>query len=212
MGHHATAASYSPGTRHEGLILRRALFGGTFDPPHVGHLAVAQAAWEQLSVDIVTFLPAGDPWQKSDDRPVTPAAIRCEMLVAATRHVPYFEVDTREADRDGPTFTWDTVGSFGDQDVVLVLGADAASRLRSWHRGPDLIDRVEIAVVGRPGTSRRDVEVAVPEARWLEMPGLDISSTQLRSWLGRGYSGRFLIPDGVTDVVRARGLYSGEQS
>ena len=208
----ATAGTYSPDTRHEGLILRRALFGGTFDPPHVGHLAVAQAAWEQLSVDIVTFLPAGDPWQKSDDRPVTPAPIRCEMLVAAIRDVPYFEVDTRESDRDGPTFTWDTVGSFGDQNVVLVLGADAASRLRSWHRGPDLIDRVEIAVVGRPGTSRQDVEDAVPQARWLEMPGLDISSTQLRSWLGRGYSGRFLIPDGVADVVLARGLYSGEQS
>lgn len=132
------------------------------------------------------------------------------MLAAAIRDVPYFEVDTREADRDGPTFTWDTVGSFGDQGVVLVLGADAAAGLRSWHRGADLVDRVEIAVVGRPGTSRRAVDDAVPQARWLEMPGLDISSTQLRSWLGRGYSGRFLIPDGVADVVVVRGLYSDE--
>ncbi|MEX1043934.1 MAG: nicotinate (nicotinamide) nucleotide adenylyltransferase [Acidimicrobiia bacterium] len=187
--------------------MRRALLGGTFDPPHIGHLAVAQAAWEQLSVDIVTFLPAGDPWQKSDDRAITPAAIRCRMISAAVEGVLHFEVDRREAERGGPTFTWDTIESFADDHVTLVLGADAAAGLRSWHRGDELAERVEVAVVGRPGTERAEVERAVPGAQWLEMPELDLSSTQLRAWLGRGFSGRFLIPDGALGVIAENGLY-----
>lgn len=187
--------------------MRRALLGGTFDPPHIGHLAVAQAAWEQLSVDVVTFLPAGDPWQKSDDRAVTPATVRCRMVSAAVEGIPHFEVDPREAERDGPTFTWDTITSFADDHVILVLGADAAAGIRSWHRGDELAERVDVAVVGRPGTARPEVDMAVPGAQWLEMPELDLSSTELRAWLGRGFSGRFLIPDGTLGIIADSGLY-----
>ncbi|HSJ29755.1 MAG TPA: nicotinate (nicotinamide) nucleotide adenylyltransferase [Acidimicrobiia bacterium] len=187
------------------------MLGGTFDPPHIGHLALAQAAWEQLAVGTVTFLPAGDPWQKSDDRHVTPAAIRCEMVEAAVGEIPYFGVDLRETERGGPTYTWDTVRSFVDDEPVLVLGADSAAGLKSWHRGQDLIDGVEIAVVGRPGTSRDDVMRVVPSARWMEMPALDISSTELRDWIGSGFSARFLVPDPVLDVIRFHGLYSATQ-
>lgn len=188
--------------------MRRALLGGTFDPPHIGHLAVAQAAWEQLSVDIVTFLPAGDPWQKSDERTITPAAVRCRMVSAAVEGIPHFEVDRRETERDGPTFTWDTIQTFIGDQVTLVLGADAAARLGSWHRGDELADRVEIAVVGRPGTERAEVEAAIPGVRWLEMPELDLSSTALRALLARGFSGRFLIPDGTLAVIAEDVPYS----
>ena len=203
----APPPAYAFRTRLEGLTLRRALLGGTFDPPHLGHLAVAQAAWEQLDVDVVTFLPAGDPWQKNDRR-ISPASVRCEMISAATADVPYFEVDSREADRSGPTYTWDTIESFGDEAVVLVLGADAAAGVGTWHRGSELVDRIGIAVVGRPGTDRRDVEAAIPAVRWLEMPQLDLSSTALRTWVGRGFSARFLVPDPVLEVIRAHSLYS----
>jgi nicotinate-nucleotide adenylyltransferase len=158
-------------------------------------------------VDVVTFLPAGDPWQKSD-RWISPASVRCEMIAAATTGVPYFEVDSREADRTGPTYTWDTIESFGDEAVVLVLGADAAAGIGTWHRGTELIDRIEIAVVGRPGTDRREVDRAVPTARWLEMPELDLSSTALRTWIGRGFTARFLVPDPVLEVIRSHTLYS----
>lgn len=157
----------------------------------------------------MTFLPAGDPWQKSD-RNVTAASIRCEMVAAAIADIPYFEMDRREADRTGPTYTWDTIESFDGDATVLVLGADAASGLRTWHRGDELAETVDIAVVGRPGTSRAEVEAAVPSARWLEMPELDLSSTELRSWLARGSTGRFLIPDAVTDVIANHGLYSDQ--
>jgi nicotinate-nucleotide adenylyltransferase len=188
--------------------MRRALLGGTFDPPHIGHLSVAQSAWEQLSVDVVTFLPAGDPWQKSDDRAITPAAIRCEMISAAVEGIPHFEVDRRETEREGPTFTWDTIESFTNDQVILVIGADTAAGLRSWHRGDELAERVEVAVVGRPGAERAEVERAVPAVRWIEMPALNLSSTELRSWLRRGFSGRFLIPDGALGVIAENALYS----
>jgi nicotinate-nucleotide adenylyltransferase len=189
------------------MTLRRALLGGTFDPPHLGHLAIAQVAWEQLDCDVVTFLPAGDPWQKGD-RDISSASVRCEMIAAASAGVPHFEVDSREADRSGPTYTWDTVESFGGEAAVLVLGADAAAGVGTWHRGSELIRRIDIAVVGRPGTDRRDVEAAIPNVRWLEMPELDLSSTALRAWIGRGFSGRFLVPDPVLEVIRSHSLYS----
>lgn len=194
------------------MILRRALLGGTFDPPHIGHLALAQAAWEQLAVDTVTFLPAGDPWQKTDRGRLTPAVVRAEMVEAAVAGTPYFGVDRREIEREGPTYTWDTLQSFEGEEPVLVLGADTAAGLPSWHRADRLIDTVEIAVVARPGTPRDLVERAAPAARWLEMPALDISSTELRTWIGRGYSARFLVPDAVLDVIAGHGLYSAARN
>ena len=130
------------------------------------------------------------------------------MISAATAGVPYFEVDSREADRTGPTYTWDTIESFAEEAAVLVLGADAAAGVRTWHRGAELVHRIEIAVVGRPGTDRRDVEAVIPKVRWLEMPELDLSSTALRAWIGRGFSARFLVPDPVIEVIRSHSLYS----
>ena len=193
------------------MTLRRALLGGTFDPPHIGHLAIAQAAWEQLGVDIVTFLPAGQPWQKSNEREVSPAAVRCEMVVAAIEGIPYFEIDRREAEREGPTYTWDTIASFDGDDVVLVLGADSAARVDTWYRSRELVERTKIAVVGRPGTRGADVEAVLgPDVRWLDMPSLDLSSTDLRRLVARGYAGRFLIPDAVREVIAGHGLYSDE--
>ncbi len=169
-------------------------------------MALGQAAWEQLDVQVVSFLPAGDPWQKTNDRTVTPAAVRCEMVAAAIEGVAHFELDRAEADRVGPTYTWDTVHSY-DEPVVLVLGADAAAGIRSWHRGAELAASVEIAVVGRPGTARAEVDEAIPDANWLEMPAIDLSSTELREWIGRGFTGRYLIPDPVLGVIRRHGLY-----
>lgn len=158
-------------------------------------------------MDVITFLPAGDPWQKTE-REISPASVRCEMIAAATAGVSHFEVDSREADRSGPTYTWDTIESFGAEAAVLVLGADAAAGILTWYRGTELARRIEIAVVGRPGTDRRDVDAVIPSARWLEMPQLDLSSTALRAWIGRGFSARFLVPDPVLEVARANSLYS----
>lgn len=157
---------------------------------------------------MVTFLPAGEPWQKTGDRPVTPADLRCEMLRAAIGDVEYFELDRREVDRQGPTYTWDTIASFGDDRIVLVLGADAAAGIENWYRGRDLVGSVDLAVARRPGTPAEEVEATRARVRWLEVPQIDLSSTELRSWLARGFSGRFLVPDPVLAVIRHHGLYS----
>lgn len=129
------------------------------------------------------------------------------MLEAAVDGVDHFEVDRRELQREGPTYTWDTIETFRPDEVMLVLGADAAAGVDTWYRGQDLISSVPIAVAHRPGTTRDVVEAVLPAFRWLEMPSLDISSTELRAWLRRGFSGRFLIPDTVLDVIAAAGLY-----
>lgn len=129
------------------------------------------------------------------------------MLTAAVENVEYFEIDTREVDRDGPTYTWDTIQSFGSDEVVLVLGADAAAGITSWYRGRELVERVPIAVARRPGTAVDAVETLIPALRWLEMPSLEISSTELREWLSRGFSGRFLVPDAAREVIAVESLY-----
>jgi nicotinate-nucleotide adenylyltransferase len=195
-------------TRQGRSKLRRALLGGTFDPPHIGHLVAGQVAWEQLEVDVVTYLPAGQPWQKTA-RPLTPSIIRAEMIEAAVAGVAYFEADRREVEREGPTYTWDTVSSFDGDEVVLVMGADTAAGIPTWHRGEELLDRVELAVVERIGTERGEV-LAGGGLRWLEMPRLDVSGTEVRRWIGSGFSARFLVPDAVLAIVARHGLYREE--
>lgn len=192
------------------MTVRRALFGGTFDPPHVGHMVVAEMARDQLDVDVVTFLPAGEPWQKSD-LPLTPGNIRAEMVEAAIAGSTSFDLDRRELDRDGPTYTADTVASFGEEPIVLVMGADTAAGIGTWQRADEFIDSVEVAVVPRRGTTRREVEAVVGERLiWLDMPAIEISSTELRHHIGAGRSARYLVPDLVLSVIAAHGLYRGQ--
>jgi nicotinate-nucleotide adenylyltransferase len=143
--------------------MRRVVFGGTFDPPHVAHLVAAETAYRQLGADRVTFIPAGDPWQKSD-RQVTAASERFEMTRLAVAGVDYFEADGREVDRNGPTYTFDTVMSFpGTDELVLVMGADSAAGLRTWHRWEEIVARATVAVVPRAGraTATRHPEIRI---------------------------------------------------
>jgi nicotinate-nucleotide adenylyltransferase len=168
-----------------------------------------EAAYRQLGLDVVTFLPAGDPWQKAD-REVTPAEHRWAMMQAAVGDVPYFDVDRRELDRDGRTYTIDTLESFGDDDVILILGADAAARVPTWHRAEDVLARCRIAVVPRRGTSRTDVADAIGDGfDWLHAIELPLSSTVLRSHARAGGSLRFLVRDRVWDYVRQHQVYGG---
>jgi len=172
---------------------------------------VAQVAWEQLDVDTVTFVPAGEPWQKVGSR-ITPAKVRAAMVAAAIEGVDQFDLDLREVDHTGPTFTIDTISSF-HEDVILILGADSAAGIGTWHRSAELLRHVEVAVVGRPGVNRSEVEEAVGNAlRWLDMPALDVSSSELRAWMGAGFSARFVVPDAVRAVIVEHGLYLPERN
>ncbi len=182
------------------------ILGGTFDPPHIAHLAVAHAAREQLGLDEVLFMPAGDPWQKSAEM-VTPAAHRMAMTRLAASCAPYFVADDREVVRTGPTYTIDTVAAIGEP-CVLIVGADAVMGVRSWHRADELIGMVSFAVVDRPGVSRNDIdEVIARRLTWIEMPAIDISSTDIREHVASGHTARFLVPEAVAEYIESNGLY-----
>lgn len=182
------------------------LFGGTFDPPHIGHLAVGSAALDQLDVDEVRFVPAGRPWQKSA-RVVTPSEHRLAMVRLATAGDDRFVVDDIEIRRHGPSYTIDTVRDLGSP-IMLILGADAAASIPTWDRAEDLLEIVEIAVIPRPGVDIDAVIASVPGTlRALSMPTIDLSATEIRDHIAAGYSPRYLVPDSVARYIEEHGLY-----
>lgn len=189
--------------------MRLGVFGGTFDPLHLAHMVTAETAHSQANLDVVSFVPAGDPWQKGH-RSVTQAEIRIDMLRAAIKGVPYFQVDDRELRRSGPSRSFDTVIELRSEGhhPVLIIGADSALRFTSWFRWEELLELCELAVVPRPGVDQEAIAAEVMDkATWLEMPAMDISSTDIRSRIGAGMPYRFLVPEGVRDIIQAEGLY-----
>jgi nicotinate-nucleotide adenylyltransferase len=203
-----------PGARRVGIL------GGTFDPPHLGHLALAEEAREALGLERVVFVPAGRPWQKAD-RAVTPAEIRVEMVERATTGNPAFVVDRREVDRPGPTYTVDTLVELAAAAPVgtehwLILSAEALAGLRTW-RDPEGVLRLARLCVAPRGVDLdaagpvADLLAAVPAAAdrivVLDGPRLAISSTAIRDRVAAGRSIRYLVPDGVIEVVTRYALY-----
>lgn len=187
-------------------MVRRGILGGTFDPPHIAHLYAGESAYRELGLDVVTFLPAGAPWQKADDD-ISPGEHRWEMTRLAVSGVDYFEADDRELRRDGWTYTIDTVLSFTGDDLVLILGSDAAAGFLTWERPDEIAALAEIAVVPRPGAPRSAVDEAIADYRWIDGPALDVSATALRARVASGRSVRFLVPDAVAGYIDAHRLY-----
>ncbi|MCB2224171.1 MAG: nicotinate-nucleotide adenylyltransferase [Actinobacteria bacterium] len=188
--------------------VRRGILGGTFDPPHVAHLLAGEAAYRELGLDVVTFLPAGAPWQKAGTGVSAPAH-RWAMTRLATEGVPYFEADGREVERDGWTYTADTLETFpADERLVLIVGADAAAGIPTWHRFEDVLARVEVAVMPRPGVEPGRVGEAIGAHHVLDTPDLPISGTMIRHRRREGAAIRFLVPEPVYAYVEANGLYA----
>ncbi len=187
--------------------MRRGILGGTFDPPHLAHLLGGEAAYRELELDVVTFMPAGSPWQKAE-RDVTAASHRWEMAVLATEGVDYFVADDREVRRPGWTYTIDTLESLEDGDeVVLIVGADTAAGLHSWHRAEDVMSRVTLAVIPRPGVVRSEVTDNLGDHHWLDAPEIPVSGTMLRRMARDGASIRFFVPELVNDYLLRHRLY-----
>ena len=187
--------------------VRSGLLGGTFDPPHIAHLLAGEVAYRQLGLDRVIYLPAGSPWQKADRR-VSSAGDRWRMTEIATSGVSYFVPDDREVHRDGWTYTIDTLATFErSEEVVLILGADAARGLPSWQKADQVLERVQVAVLPRPGTARAEVDSAIGAATWLDMPALPVSGTMIRERFTAGTGVRFLVPEGVYDYMVEKSLY-----
>lgn len=194
------------------VYVRSGLLGGTFDPPHLAHLLAGEVAFRQLELDRIIYLPAGSPWQKAD-REVSSADHRWRMTEIATAGVPYFVPDDREVHRDGWTYTIDTLGTFDrSEEIVLILGADAARGLPTWERAAEVLDRVRVAVLPRPGTERTQVEAAIGSTTWLDMPALPVSGTMIRQRFVAGTGVRFLVPDGVYEYMVDHRLYEADGS
>ncbi|MEA2717371.1 MAG: nicotinate-nucleotide adenylyltransferase [Actinomycetota bacterium] len=194
---------------------RLGVLGGTFDPVHIGHLAAAVNARHALRLDRVLLVVAHHPWQKSG-RPITPAADRLAMVEAAVADRNGLEASRIEIDRGGDTYTADTLEQLHHEDpqthLFLIVGTDVAAELHTWKR-PDIVARLAtLAVVGRGGVDVHDAAALGPEWRVerVDMPPLDISSSELRQRLGDGRPVDFLVPDPVINLIRQRGLYAGD--
>lgn len=189
--------------------VRRGILGGTFDPLHLAHLFAGEAAYRDLNLDVVTFLPAGAPWQKAGSR-ITAAEDRWNMTVLALDGIDYFEADDREVRRDGWTYTVDTLRSFPpDEDLFLIVGADAARGIPTWHEADEVVRRATVVVIPRPGVDRREVDEALSASRyeWLDTPDVRLSGTMLRRRASAGRSIRFLVREAVWRYVEENRLY-----
>lgn len=188
---------------------RIGVFGGTFDPPHVGHLVTAVNVGHLLELDLVLLVVAGSPWQKEGTRAITPAADRLAMVAAAVEGVARLEVSSIEVDRPGPSYTVDTLDAlaavYPGAEFYTVMGADAAALLPTWERYNEVLRRTRVVVVDRPGAPS-DLP---PLTDWIhvQVPHLDVSSTDLRARVVDGRPLDFLVPDAVRRVIVERGLY-----
>ena len=189
--------------------LRIGLFGGTFDPPHVGHLVTAVNVRHALNLDIVMLMVANDPWQKSGARDVTTAEDRFAMVEAAVSVVDGVVAGRDEIDRGGPSYTADTLMALAEKhpgaELFTIVGDDAAAGLTSWTRVDQVAQYSQLVVVDRPG-----VAVELPtQFNWLrvESPRLEVSSTDLRSRFSDGRPLDYLVTEPVLRVIEERGLY-----
>lgn len=193
---------------------RIGLLGGTFDPPHLGHLAMAKAVQTQVGLDEIIFLVANDPWQKSDDRSVTPAAIRLEMTTSLVAGESGMKVDDREIARGGPTYTVDTLTEIRsetpDAELFLIVGADTASRIPTWHRPNDMAAFSTLVVVNRSHEPELD-ESLLPAMNVIHvaMDAVDVSSTSIRQAIASGDTTIFGVTPAVQSVIDAHHLYVG---
>ncbi|MFV0429105.1 MAG: nicotinate-nucleotide adenylyltransferase [Arachnia sp.] len=200
--------------RATGRRYRLGVMGGTFDPIHHGHLVAASEVAAEFGFDEVVFVPTGVPWQKSD-REVSLAEDRYLMTVIATASNPRFSVSRVDIDRQGNTYTVDTLKDLRaergpDTDLFFITGADAVRQILTWHGAEELFDLAQFVGVSRPGVPMTADDLKhLPKDRvtLLEVPALAISSTDCRARVQRGEPIWYLVPDGIVQYIAKRGLY-----
>lgn len=197
---------------HDLPISRVGIFGGTFDPPHLGHLAAASEAAVRAELDEIVFVPTGDPWQKNH-RELTGSATRLVMTRLAAEPDPRFRVSTCDIDRPGPTYAVDTVADVRAEyahpvELYFILGADSLENLHTWHRVDELYKTVKFIAVNRPGHSRRRADsLTGAEVEFVDMPGVAVSSSECRRRVAEAEPIRYLVPDSVDAYIAEHGLY-----
>ena len=200
---------------------RIGLLGGTFDPPHWGHLWLAELARVQLKLDNVLFLPVGEPVHKTD-RQITAVPHRLQMVSLAIQNNPHFVLDTTDCDRSGPHTTVTLLPllrqAYPNANFWLIVGGDSLRDLPTWSHPEQLIKLCRLAVLPRPGTEIdwALLETAVPGSKtavdMLSGPTLSISATAIRHWVRQGHEPSYLLPTAVSDYIQQHHLYHQEQA
>lgn len=205
-----------------GGVVRLGLLGGTFDPPHYGHLIAAQESQWRLNLDRVLFLPASRNPLKRDE-PTSAAEHRIRMVELAISGAETFELSREDLERPAPSYTVDLLRLLGQQhgasvELFFLAGADLLPELPSWHRPAEVLALATLVVVTRPGWPEPDLaalERDFPSARdracVLSTPGVGISSSEIRERVRLGQPVRYLTPPAVADYIRTRGLYGNRQ-
>ena len=194
------------------------VLGGTFDPIHSGHLVIAEEARLKLDLKRVIFVPAGQPWLKTD-REITPAVHRIEMVKRAIARKTDFELSTIEVNRPGPSYAVDTVAILKQQlgeeaRIFFLIGWDSLVELPQWHDPARLVQLCKLVGITRSGLSRpnlKSLEPSIPgitkNVVWLDIPPIDISSSDIRDRVARGLSIHGLVPDNVESYIKGNKLY-----
>lgn len=199
------------------------VLGGTFDPVHNAHLAIAEVARGRLHLDVVLFIPAGQP-QLKGNADISLAAHRVEMVRLAIADKPYFRLSTIEVERLGPTYTVDTIAQLKSElrsgdEIFFIMGWGSLSELPRWHEPERLVELCFPVAVPRPGYPRpnlKSLERSIPglskRVLLLDEPQINISATDIRSRIARGLSIKDLVPEAVDKYIREHGLYTTEES
>jgi len=200
--------------------LRLGVLGGTFDPPHMGHLILAEEARFALGLEQVLFEPAGNPWRKAGHE-LSPREDRLAMVRLAVGGNPHFAASTLEIEREGPSYTAETLAALreqltADSEIFLILGQDSLADLANWWQPQRIISLARLAVAARTAWEpaqadalEREVPGISQRLVWLDMPRIDISSTAVRERVRRGLSIRYWVPPAVEEYIRQHGLYVG---
>lgn len=191
--------------------MRVGIMGGTFDPIHHGHLVAASEVADRFGLDQVVFVPTGDPWQKTGSVVSSPED-RYLMTVIATASNPRFTVSRVDVDRDGPTYTVDTLRDLRDMygaaaELFFITGADALNKILSWKDAQDLFDLAHFVGVTRPGFELDASHLPEDSVSLVQVPAMAISSTDCRRRVESGKPVWYLVPDGVVQYIAKRGLY-----
>ena len=194
------------------------ILGGTFDPIHIGHLVLAQAAFEQLELDFVRIIPAGIPPHKIG-RKCASKEQRLEMTNLAISRDPHFVLDTIEIDKETPSYTCETLALLHDlhpdEDYYFIIGQDSLNTFHTWYKPDAIASLAHIVAADRPGYDKSQMESVLEENRkmfngdfiCIECPDIQISSTDVRNRMASGSSIRYLVPEKVFDYIQEEGLY-----
>ena len=193
------------------------LFGGTFDPPHNAHFIIAEAIRERLDLNKIVFIPAYRPPHKFEVTPVTPVEHRIAMLRLCIDDIPQFEYSDIEIKRGGVSYTIDTImemkqkHNLKTEELYLLIGSDSLADFKSWHRWEDVLDESKVIVARRPRFEKLDIDPdLIGRVTFLDLPRMEISSTEIRERFHSDRMTRFYVPAVVSDYIKKNNFYGSK--